>query len=153
MQYQNLQCVITSHANQPLPHHLQCNQPSHDCNQCPRNLSLCICKTTNHFGINISIKMPKLRVSKSKRIKDLPTDNPYKYAEQVEPIYEVHRVSRKEMVELPCRQTHCIKARSTHAPENDNLYELFTRFTNKDVRFLRQWLKLYAITNKRNLEK
>ena len=97
--------------------------------------------------------MPKLRVIKSKRIKDLPTENPYKYADQVEPIHEVHRVSRREMVELSCRRTHCIKARSTCAPENDNLYELFTRFMNKDVRFMKQWLKLYAISNQRNLEK
>ena len=97
--------------------------------------------------------MPKLHVVKSRRIKDLPTNNSYKYADQVEPIYEVHRVSRREMVELSCRRTHCIKARSSHAPKNDNLYELFTRFTNKDVRFMRQWLKLYAISNQCNLEK
>ena len=57
------------------------------------------------------------------------------------------------MVELSCRRTHYIKARSTRAPENDNLYELFTKFTKKDITFIRQWLKLYAISNKRNLEK
>ena len=96
--------------------------------------------------------MPKLRVLKSSRIKDIPTKNPYKYAEQVMPIYEIHRILRSEMVELSCRSTHCIKARSTKVHENDNLYELFRKFTNKDVKFIQQWLKLFTISNQRNLE-
>ena len=58
--------------------------------------------------------MPKLQVLKSRRIKDIPTQNPYNYAGQVVPIYEIHRVLRSEMVELSCRSTHCIKARSTN---------------------------------------
>ena len=81
--------------------------------------------------------MPKLRVSKLSQIKDIPTKNPYKYAGQVVPIYEIHRVFRSEMVKLSCRSTHCIKARSTKVHENDNLYELFRKFTNKDVKFIR----------------
>ena len=96
--------------------------------------------------------MPKLRVLKSSRIKDIPTKNPYNYAGQVMPIYEIHRVLRSEMVELSCRSTHCIKARSTNVHENDNLYELFRKFTNKDVKFMRQWLKLFTISNQQNLE-
>ena len=56
------------------------------------------------------------------------------------------------MVELSCRSTHCIKARSTKVHENDNLYELFRKFTNKDVKFMRQWLKLFSISNQQNLE-
>ena len=96
--------------------------------------------------------MPKLRVLKLRRIKDIPTQNPYNYAGQVVPIYEIHRVLRSEMVELSCRSTHCIKARSTKVHENDNLYELFRKFTNKDVKFMRQWLKLFSISNQQNLE-
>ena len=96
--------------------------------------------------------MPKLRVLKLSRIKDIPTKNPYKYAGQVMPIYEIHRVLRSEMVELSCRSTHCIKARSTKVHENDNLYELFRKFTNKDVKFIRLWLKLFTILNQQNLE-
>ena len=96
--------------------------------------------------------MPKLRVLKSRWIKDIPTQNPYNYAGQVMPIYEIHRVLQSEMVELSCRSTHCIKARSTNVHENDNLYELFRKFTNKDVKFMRQWLKLFSISNQQNLE-
>ena len=96
--------------------------------------------------------MSKLRVLKSKRIKDIPTQNPYNYARQVVPIYEIHRILRSEMVELSCRSTHCIKARSSKVHENDTLYELFRKFTNKDVKFIRQWLKLFSLTNQQNLE-
>ena len=92
--------------------------------------------------------MPKLRVLKSRWIKDIPTQNPYNYAGQVVPIYEIHRVLQSEMVELSCRSTHCIKVRSTNVHKNDNLYELFRKFTNKDVKFMRQWLKLFSIINK-----
>ena len=91
--------------------------------------------------------MLKLWVLKLSRIKDIPTKNPYNYAGQVMPIYEIHRVLQSEMVELSCRSTHCIKVRSTNIHENDNLYELFRKFTNKDVKFMWQWLKLFTILN------
>ena len=91
--------------------------------------------------------MLKLRVLKLSQIKDIPTENPYNYAGQVMPIYEIHRVLRSEMVELCCRSTHCIKVRSTNVHENDNLYELFRKFTNKDIKFMWQWLKLFTISN------
>ena len=96
--------------------------------------------------------MSNLRVLKSKRIKDIPTQNPYNYARQVVPIYEIHRILQSEMVELSCRSTHCIKARSTKVHENDTLYELFRKLTNKDVKFIQQWLKLFSLTNQQNLE-
>ena len=99
-----------------------------------------------------NLVMPHLRVVKSKRIKDIPTKNPYPYAKTVEPIYEVHRVLCTEMEELCCRCTHCIKARSTQVSENDNLYELFHKFTKNDICFIRQWLKVFAISNHCNLE-
>ena len=91
--------------------------------------------------------MPKQHVLKLSRIKDIPSKNPHKYAKQVEPIYEIHKVLHSEMVELNCWRTHCVKARSTKVLENNNLYELFRKFTNKDVNFMRQWLKLFAISN------
>ena len=105
------------------------------------------------FHYTLDLKMPKIRVLKSHKIKDIPTKNPYKYAESMDPIYDAHKISRTEMVELSCHSTHCIKARSTKVPENDNLYELFRRFTDKRIGFVRQWLKLFAITNQRNLDK
>ena len=96
--------------------------------------------------------MPCLRVVKSTQIKKIPCNNPFPYADTVKPIYEVHRVLQKEMVELCCRQTHCIRVRSTKVPENDNLYELFTRYTNNDIDFICQWLKVFNISNQWNLK-
>ena len=96
--------------------------------------------------------MPHLRVVKSKRIKDILTKNPYWYAKTMEPIYEVHRVLHSKMVELCCRCTHCIKARSTKVSENDNLYELFRKFTKNDICFIWQWLKVFVILNHHNLK-
>ena len=36
--------------------------------------------------------MPKLRVLKSKKIKNIPCKNPHSYCDVVEPIYEIHLV-------------------------------------------------------------
>ena len=44
--------------------------------------------------------MPKIRILKSHKIKDIPTKNPYKYAESMDPIYEAHKLPQTEMVEL-----------------------------------------------------
>ena len=54
--------------------------------------------------------MSRLRVLKSKKIKDIPCKNPHDYCDVVEPIYEVHTVNRQELTELPCRTTHQVKA-------------------------------------------
>ena len=70
----------------------------------------------------------------------------------MEPIYEVHRVLHSEMVELYCRCTHYIKAQSTKVSENDNLHELFCKFTKNNIHFIWQWLKVFAISNHWNLE-
>ena len=77
-------------------------------------VSDCNCK----FSI---IKILHLHVVKSTKIKKTPCTNPHDYCKVVEPIYEVHKVSRQELTELPCRPTHMIKVRSSKILENDNL--------------------------------
>ena len=94
--------------------------------------------------------MPRLHVLKSSRVKDIPCRNPHEYCKEVEPIYEVHRLTRQELSELQCRPTHKIKVRSLKTAENDNLYAIFLQYTNKDVTFLRNWLKVFMLANKRN---
>ena len=44
------------------------------------------------------------------RKQGLPSNNPYGYKVLVTPIYEQQRITRDEMVGLPCRVTHKIKA-------------------------------------------
>ena len=97
-------------------------------------------------------KMPKLCVIKSTKIKDIPYTNPYNYCKVVEPIYEVHKVNRKELTELSCRSTHTIKARSSKVPENDNLYALFLKYTKYDFTVMRDWLKTFMLANRHNFE-
>ena len=76
--------------------------------------------------------------------------NPYEYCKEIEPIYEIHKVCRQELAELQCRRTHMIKARSVKTAKNNNLYAIFLKYTNKDVTFLRNWLKVFMLANKRN---
>ena len=45
------------------------------------------------FCITIAAKMPRLRVVKSDKIKDILCKNPHKYADSVDPIYEIHKIS------------------------------------------------------------
>ena len=47
---------------------------------------------------------------------------------------------------------HTIKARSTKITENDNLYALFQQYTKYDITFIRNWLKTFMLTNRRNFE-
>ena len=85
-------------------------------------------------------------------IKDIPCTNPYNYCKVVEPIYEVHKINRKELTELACRSTHTIKARSSKIPENDNLYALFLKYTKYDITFMCNWLKTFMLANGCNFE-
>ena len=81
-------------------------------------------------------------------IKDIPCTNPYNYCKVVEPIYEVHKVNRKELTELACRCTHTINARSSKVPENNNLYALFLKYTKYDITFMHNWLKTFMLANR-----
>ena len=97
--------------------------------------------------------MSRLRVLKSKKIKDIPCKNPHDYCDVVEPIYEVHTVNRQELTELACRSTHQVKAQSSKVLENDNLYAIFLKYTKYDVTFIRNWLKVFMLANNRNFER
>ena len=104
------------------------------------------------FCIIIAAKMPRLRVVKLDKVKDILCKNPHKCADFVDPIYETHKISQNELSELSCQVTHCVQAYSTKLPENDILYNIFTRFTTQPVVFIRCWLKIFMLANKRNFE-
>ena len=70
----------------------------------------------------------------------------------MEPIYEVHKVDRCELTELPCRATHQILARSSKVSENDNVYAIFVKYIKHDITFLQNWLKVFMMANKKNFE-
>ena len=83
--------------------------------------------------------MPKRKI--------IPCNNPYKYCKNVEPIMEWDKISREEMVSLPCQATHQIKPRSLRTPENDNLYAIYSPYIKQDTDFLHKWLKTFVISN------
>ena len=70
----------------------------------------------------------------------------------MDPIYEIHKVTQGELTELSCHATHCVKAHSTKLLENDNLYDIFTKFTDQKVAFICQWLNNFMLANQRNFE-
>ena len=96
--------------------------------------------------------MPKLHVIRSEKVKKIPYNNPFEYTKVVDPIYKIHKVSRMELTTLPCRSSHKIKPHSMRAQEYDNLYEIFTKFTDQNIEFIRQWLKTFMLANHHNFE-
>ena len=92
--------------------------------------------------------MPRLCVVKSKKIKEILCNNPHEYCSVIEPIFEVHKVNRHELTELPCRTTHKIKTQSSKVLENDNLYTIFLKYTKYDVTVIRNWLKVFMMANR-----
>ena len=105
-----------------------------------------------YFYIIIAAIMPRLRVVKSDKVKDIPCKNPHKYAYIVDPIYEIQKISQNELSELSYWATHCVKAYPTKLPENDVLQNIFMRFTTQPVVFIRHWLKIFMLANKKNFE-
>ena len=84
--------------------------------------------------------------------KNIPCNNPYKFCKNVEPIIERDKISREEMVSLPCRATLQIKPRSLWILENDNLYAMYSPHIKQDIDFLRKWLKTFVISNRAHFE-
>ena len=82
---------------------------------------LVFCMILNHST------MPKWR--------NIPCNNPYKFCKNVDPIMEQDRISREEMVSLPCRATHQIKPQSLRVLENDNLYAIYSPHMKLDMIF------------------
>ena len=46
--------------------------------------------------------MPRLRVVKLDKVKDMPCKNAHKYADFDDPIYEIHKISQNDLSELSC---------------------------------------------------
>ena len=102
------------------------NIPSQmDCNSTCAPIRCHLGFVCGSFCITIAAKMPRLRVVKSDKIKDIPCKYPHKYADSVDPIYEIHKISQNELSELSCWVTHCVKAYSTKVPENYILYNFY----------------------------
>ena len=81
------------------------------------------------------------------RKKALLSNNPFEFTTIINPILETERITREEMVRLPCRMTHMIKPRSLRIPEDDNLYAIYADQVGKSIPFIRSWLRCFMISN------
>ena len=61
------------------------------------------------------------------------------------------RITRGEITDFECIVTHKVKAQPIGVSENDNLYSAFARRIGESIAFICQWLKYFALTNKKNL--
>ena len=65
---------------------------------------------------------------------------------------ERDKISREEMVSLPCRATNQIKPCSLKIHEDDNLYAIYSPHIKQDIDFLHKWLKTFIISNRAHFE-
>ena len=109
-------------------------------------------KTTKQLS-----KMPPKSITKKyETIKEvkchrIPCNNPLEYTDDLAPIYENMRIIRGELTNFDCIVTHKVKAQPVGVSENDNLYSVFAHRIGESVAFICQWLKFFALTNKKNL--
>ena len=99
---------------------------------------------------------PKSTTAKYETIKGvrccrIPCNNPWQYTGDLAPIYENMRITRGEITDFKCIVTHKVKAQPIGVSENDNLYSVFARRIGESVSFIHQWLKFFALTNKKSL--
>ena len=82
-------------------------------------------------------KTSKPKRGKARNLKAIPSNNPYKYQDYVEPIMEAAKVWQNVMVTFAHRNTHEIKPPSLLEHENDVLYQMFAEAVGQDVKFIR----------------
>ena len=76
--------------------------------------------------------------------KPIPSNNPYKYRDFVEPIWEISKMSKNEVINFVCRNTHEVKPPILMDHENDVLYQIFTEVSGQDIKFMRIWLDMFV---------
>ena len=81
------------------------------------------------------------------RKRTLLSNNPFGFTTKIKSILETDRITREEMVRLPCRASHRINPRSLKIPEDDNLYAIYAERVGKSTSFMRSWLRCYSISN------
>ena len=113
---------------------------------------MCQRKTTKR----LSKMPPKSTTAKYETIKGvkccrIPCNNPWQYTGDLALIYKNMRITRGEITDFECIVTHKVKAQPIGVSENDNLYSVFARRIGESVAVIWQWLKFFALTNKKNL--
>ena len=78
------------------------------------------------------------------RAKHVLMKNKYKYCTILKPILQTDKVTRDELVALYCRSTYKVKQKTIFVNKDDALYSIFAIYAGQSLKFMGNWLKLYA---------
>ena len=100
-----------------------------------------------------SKKMKKTGRRKKKQMMKPCYINPWDFEDVVTPLDEDLSLTKLELGELECRSNYGIRLLSnTDANINDLLYKIYGEEVSKSPSFMRNWIRLYTMTNKKQLE-
>ena len=87
----------------------------------------------------------------------MPTyKNPWAFVEVLPVLNEEMKLTKAYLSKLECRLEYAIKCdvQVMFGPEqNDELYRIYGEQVDKDPQFMRNWVRLYVITNKKHVQK
>ena len=86
----------------------------------------------------------------------MPTySNPWPYADNLPKLSEDMKLTKDELGKLECRLDYGIKCHAqviTESVKNEELYRIYGEQIGKEPSFMRQWVRLYVITNKNQIK-
>ena len=98
-------------------------------------------------------KMKKAHIHKKKQLMKPSYINPWEFEDAVTPLDEDLSLTKLELGELECRSNYSIRLLlNTKENFNDILYKIYREEINKSPGFMRNWIRLYTMTNKKKLE-
>ena len=102
-------------------------------------------------------KSKSKRPKKSSKAKLVPTyKNPWAFAEELLELSEEMKLTKAYLSKLECRLEYAIKCDVQVMfghEQNDELYRIYGEQVDKDPQFMRNWVRLYVITNKKHIQK
>ena len=81
--------------------------------------------------------------------------NPWLYADVLPELSEEMKLRKADLSELECRLDYAIKCdvQAMFGPgQNEELYRIYDEQVDKDPLFMRNWVRLYTITNKNHIK-
>ena len=111
--------------------------------------------------LDMEVAMMKKRKGKrqkrgSKEILVPTYKNPWAFVEELPELSEEMKLTKSYLSKLECRLEYAIKCdvQAMFGPEqNDELYRIYGEQVDKDPQFMRNWVRLYVITNKKHVQK
>lgn len=104
------------------------------------------------------LKTPKAKGRKKGHKKRAPMPiftNPWPYADKLPTLKEDMKLSKEDLGELECRSDYginCDTQLMTIFKKNEELYHIFGAQIEKESSFMRQWVRLYVITNRNRIK-